>query len=271
MIRSSLKKLLGACAAVGLLLPLLGLRNTTVTPSQRLATIRAQQILAALHYLPLTWHPDAADPAVSPQQAWTAPPQGQWHWTAQPTLLHTLWARPGVATVMTHGALTHFQRVHDLPMTGTLTRATQTALTAAMHTHATSPTGYNYAIVDEYLGSSHLETFTLYHDGHVILTSPTNTGVAATPTPFGTYDVYLRYDRQDMSGTTPWGTYYNDPGVPFVNYIHGGVAVHGFPRAAYGFPQSLGCIELPIPVAAHVWKYLHYGTLVSVVPHLARD
>jgi hypothetical protein len=45
--------------------------------------------------------------------------------------------------------------------------------------------------------------------------------------------------------------------------------VHGFPRAAYGFPQSLGCVELPIPNAAIAWTYIHYGTPVTVALNVA--
>jgi hypothetical protein len=37
--------------------------------------------------------------------------------------------------------------------------------------------------------------------------------------------------------------------VYWINYFNGGDAVHGFVRASYGFPQSLGCVELPIPTA----------------------
>ena len=52
--------------------------------------------------------------------------------------------------------------------------------------------------------------------------------------------------------------------MPWINYFSGGSAVHGFPRASYGFPQSVGCLELPIPTAAKVFKLIDYGTLVNV-------
>ncbi len=44
------------------------------------------------------------------------------------------------------------------------------------------------------------------------------------------------------------------------------LAVHYFPRASYGFPQSLGCVELPLGPAAKAWPFLTYGTLVTVSP-----
>ncbi len=236
----------------------------TVRPSFPL--MRAQQLLARLKYLPLNWQPLATDHAhVTLADAWNAPPPGRWTWRKAPQALHSLWATPGIGTVMTRGALMTFQRVTGLAPTGTLTVATEKALDWAWLHRARDPHGYNYALVDEYLGSTHPETLTLWHNGKVVLETLCNTGVQQAQTPLGTYPVYLRYYSQTMSGTTPWGTYYSDAGVPYVNYINGGVAVHGFPRAAYGFPQSLGCIELPIPNAKVAWLYLHIGTLVTVV------
>ena len=40
--------------------------------------------------------------------------------------------------------------------------------------------------------------------------------------------------------------------------------MHGFIRASYGYPQSLGCVELPYAAAAVVFKYDNIGTLVTV-------
>jgi hypothetical protein len=88
--------------------------------------------------------------------------------------------------------------------------------------------------------------------------------VAGAPTPLGTYPVYERFTSTTMQGTNPDGSHYKDPGVPWVNYFSGGSAVHGFPRASYGFPQSVGCLELPIGTAKTVYGMINYGTLVTV-------
>ena len=56
--------------------------------------------------------------------------------------------------------------------------------------------------------------------------------------------IYERLTTTTMSGTNPDGSHYSDPGVKWVNYFSGGSAVHGFPRASYGSPQSVGCLEL---------------------------
>jgi hypothetical protein len=42
--------------------------------------------------------------------------------------------------------------------------------------------------------------------------------------------------------------------------------VHYFDRGSYGYPQSLGCVELPWNSAKFIWDYLTYGTLVTVAP-----
>jgi hypothetical protein len=68
-----------------------------------------------------------------------------------------------------------------------------------------------------------------------------------------------------MKGLNPDGTKYADP-VWYVSYFSSGEAVHYFPRGSYGFPQSLGCVELPWDSAAKAWPYLTYGSLVTVDP-----
>jgi lipoprotein-anchoring transpeptidase ErfK/SrfK len=77
--------------------------------------------------------------------------------------------------------------------------------------------------------------------------------------------VYLRYTVTTMSGTYPGGGTYSDPGIPWVSYFHGGDALHGFLRSQYGYPQSLGCVEMPFANAKHLWPYTPIGTLVSVL------
>ena len=75
--------------------------------------------------------------------------------------------------------------------------------------------------------------------------------------------MYLRYSFQIMRGTNPDGSTYADP-VSWVSYFRSGEAVHYFPRYSYGYPQSLGCVELPYAQAKYIWPYMTYGTLVTV-------
>jgi lipoprotein-anchoring transpeptidase ErfK/SrfK len=120
--------------------------------------------------------------------------------------------------------------------------------------------GYSYVLVRETVP----ETLFVWHNGKVVVTSPGNTGISQAPTETGTYPVFEHIPVGTMSGTNPNGSHYNDPGVRWISYFHGGDAIHAFYRASYGTPQSLGCVELPASAAETVWPYTPVGTLVTV-------
>ncbi len=120
--------------------------------------------------------------------------------------------------------------------------------------------GYSYVYVHRNVP----QKLTLWHNGNVVLTSPGNTGVPAAPTALGTFPVFEHIPVGTMSGTNPDGSHYNDPGIRWISYFHGGEALHAFTRASFGTPQSLGCVELPLETAAKVWPYTPIGTLVTV-------
>ncbi len=223
------------------------------------STLRLQQLLAELGYLPLNFTP-ASQPS-SPQQE--ADPQVgtfAWRWPNQPPSLTSLWS-PGVPNVITNGAVMSFEAQHGLPWNGAPTgTAFWTALLQAASTGAADPLPYGYVLVSKQLP----ETATVYQNGVVKYTTLANTGVPAAPTANGTFPVYARYTSTTMSGTNPNGTKYVDPGIPWVSYFNGGDALHGFVRASYGFPQSVGCVEMPPAHAAVVFPMTPIGTLVTV-------
>jgi hypothetical protein len=119
---------------------------------------------------------------------------------------------------------------------------------------------YGYVLVSENLP----QTATVYQNGAETYQTPVNTGVAAAPTAQGTWPVFEHLTTTTMSGTNPDGSKYVDPGIPWVSYFHGGDALHGFVRGSYGFPQSDGCVEMPIANAAVVFPQTPLGTLVTV-------
>ena len=133
------------------------------------------------------------------------------------------------------------------------------ALLAAAAEDQQNTHGYSYAIASERLP----ETLTIWHDGRKVFSSPANTGIPVSPTETGTFPVYEKLTFQIMQGTNPDGSHYADP-VSWVSYFNGGDAVHYFPRGSYGWPQSLGCVELPYTAAKDAYPYLPYGTLVTV-------
>jgi len=52
-----------------------------------------------------------------------------------------------------------------------------------------------------------------------------------------------------------------------VSYFNGGDALHGYIRASYGFPQSLGCVEMTYANAETMFPLTPIGTLVTVLPN----
>lgn len=234
----------------------------------RWSTTRLDQLLAQLGYLPLTWTPAAG--AVSPPGAADAagqraaafsPPAGIFTWHhGYPRELRTFW-RQGRPSLVLKGAVMAFESDHGLALDGIAGSAVWHALFKAVAAGRQNTHGYTYARATK----KSPETLTIWHNGHVVFRSLANTGIPVAPTSDGTAPVYLRYRFQIMKGTNPDGSKYADP-VQFVAYFRAGEAVHYFPRGSYGFPQSLGCVELPLGPAAKAWPYLTYGSLVTVSP-----
>ena len=239
------------------------------------SVLRLQQILAQLHYLPLTFTPapGVRSPTTLAGEVATlgSPLKGSfsWRWPSAPASLRAQW-QPGSPTVMVKGALMAFMAATESSFNGyvaddeTVTQLADgswKALLAAAAANRVDPGPYSYVHVSESLP----ETLNLWENGRTVLTTPANTGIAAAPTALGTYPIYVRYTFNFMSGFNPDGSYYHDP-VYWINYFNGGDAVHGFVRGSYGFPQSLGCVELPIPTAHVAFNHLAIGDLVTVAP-----
>jgi hypothetical protein len=80
------------------------------------STLRLQQMLAELDYLPLNF--TAAAPLTSPTQEGTAQAGTfTWRWADQPTSLTSLWT-PGTYNVITKGAVMNFESQHGLKVDG---------------------------------------------------------------------------------------------------------------------------------------------------------
>ncbi len=188
-----------------------------------------------------------------------------WRYDDLAPSVQALW-QPGVDNTMTKGAIVQFERVHGLedgsypPYATTLTAALWQDLVTSAMAGATDPHPYTVAEVSE----AQPERLTLWSDGADELTTLVNTGVPGGATPTGAFFVYLRYVSHTMHGYTVTGKPYVYPNVPDVNYFSGNFAIHGFPRAAYGFPQSQGCVEVPLAEAPLIYRDLDYGSLVVI-------
>jgi hypothetical protein len=166
----------------------------------------------------------------------------------------------GTIDATTTGALEVFEGNHGMAVGTTITKQLWVELIAGETLAHRDPNPYTWVTVTKTLPET-LEV----HEGHKIaLSSPTNTGVPGADTTSGIFPIYVRYVATTMIGTNVDGSHYDDPGVPWVNYFNGGDAVHGYIRPGYGYPQSNGCVELPIATAQKVYGMLQVGDLVIV-------
>jgi hypothetical protein len=237
--------------------------------------LRLDQLLSQLGYIPVTWTPaeSSADIPATDASAQLAaaydPPAGSFSFNSgYPHALTSMWSA-GTGNEIIDGAVRTFEYDQNLTMDGEVGRQVWSHLLTAIARNERNQHGYTYVWVTQ----AGTETLDLYHNGHLSITSPVNTGIAASNTVDGTFPVYLRYTVTQMQGNNPDGTPYNDT-VYWVSYFNGGDAVHAFPRASYGWYQSLGCVELPYNgsgpgVAENVWNLITYGTLVTVTGPVA--
>jgi peptidoglycan hydrolase-like protein with peptidoglycan-binding domain len=227
-------------------------------------TLRLQQLLAVLGYLPLRFHYDGTGPGPNTANELAAaikPPAGKfsWRYSNTPSALVNMWS-PGTFGTMTKGAIMMFEDQHGMTADGVPGPQVWNALITAAVEGKNNTFGYTFVQVSE--GSP--ETESTWHSGKTVVSGAVNTGIPEAPTAQGVYAVFEHALSVTMSGTNPDGSHYSDPGVPYVSYFNGGDALHGFLRASYGFAQSLGCVEMPYSEASAVYPYTPIGTLVDI-------
>jgi len=183
-----------------------------------------------------------------------------WRFPNTPPSLVALWSA-GHPNAITTAAIIRFEVAHGLTADGDAGPAVWSLLLRAVAERQMNKAPYAYV----YVTTSLPETVNLWVDGKVIFQTLCNTGIAAAPTAVGTWPVYARYVTTTMSGKNPNGTKYADPGIPWVSYFHGSDALHGFLRYSYGYPQSLGCVEMPYAAAGTVYPWTPIGTLVTIL------
>jgi peptidoglycan hydrolase-like protein with peptidoglycan-binding domain len=260
----------GAAASAGTLNKASSVTFTTGSYS----TLGLQQILTQLGYLPFTWTPaatganTATSAPVSLNEAVStayAPPAGTFTFKpGYPSQLTSQW-KVGEDNILDQGAIRAFENNQGLTMDGVAGPEVWADLLTAAGKNQVNPSGYSYALASQ---ASPNESLKVWHNGKLILNTPANTGIAGADTADGTFPVYERLQFQIMKGTNPDGSKYADP-VYWISYFNGGDAVHYFDRPAYGYYQSLGCVELQWSPAKFIWPYLTYGTLVTVTGPVA--
>ena len=246
-----------------------GLRSTTgrtLAQAQTISfvvdssTLRLQQLLAQLGYLPVTFAPSG--PAPAPKEL-AQPQPGSFTWRFSDSLsgLEDHWGA-GDFGVLTQGAIMTFQDQHHLTVDGVPGPRLWTALLQASGAGQPDSAPYDYVFVDK----DAPEHLTLWVNGvDKFPDVAVNTGLHGADTPDGTYPVFEHVTASEMKGTNPDGTTYDDPNVPWASYFYQGDALHGFVRPTYGSAQSNGCVEMSISDAGTLWPYTPIGTLVTVV------
>ena len=221
-----------------------------------------QEALARLNYLPYTLHGfvGASDTgpmtrAQAAKRAFDLP-----HGILKANVPDAPPLTMGTLDAATTGAMEVFEGDHNLPISTAITPTFWTNLMAAETLAKRNANPYTWVTVTESLP----ETLEVHKGTKIALSTPANTGVPGADTQQGIFPIYVRYVATTMIGTNVDGSHYDDPGVPWVNYFNGGDAVHGYPRPGYGYPQSNGCVELPIPTAETVYGMLQVGDLVIV-------
>jgi peptidoglycan hydrolase-like protein with peptidoglycan-binding domain len=223
-------------------------------------TLRLQELLAELDYLPLSFTPSGA--ASAPRNS-AMPELGNfaWRWPNLPANLTSLWTQ-GEEDVITKAAVMTFENQNGLTVDGLAGSSVWSTLLADAAANKVDTAPYSYVLVSKVLP----ENLTLYNNGTPQYTNiPVNTGAPGADTTDGTYPVFEHVTSSVMKGTNPDGTTYDDPDVPWASYFNGGDALHGFVRAQYGFPQSNGCVEMTVANAGMLWPLTPIGTLVTVV------
>ena len=221
-------------------------------------TLRLQQLLAQLNYLPVGFTPTG----VAPSKADLAQDQTgafSWRWPSLPTELTSQWTQ-GTMNQITKAAIENFENQNSIGVDGEAGPTVWTALLNDVINNKVSATPYVYVLVNKTVPQS----LTLWNNGAVQYTVPVNSGAPGADTTDGTYAVFEHVRYSDMKGTNVDGSTYDDPNVPYASYFNGGDALHGFVRASYGTPQSNGCVEMSYANAALVWPLTPIGTLVTV-------
>lgn len=110
------------------------------------------------------------------------------------------------------------------------------------------------------------QTLTAYEDDLPVFHAPVATGRDGFNTPTGSYAIYDKLTMQDMFGSMGGESWYV-PSIPWVQYVVGGVALHGtwwHDQWGTGVRMSHGCINLNIDDAQWLYEWADVGTPVNI-------
>jgi len=139
-----------------------------------------------------------------------------------------------------------------------------TTATAAPQPAAAAPApavSYGNRWIDVNLTTQRL---TAYENNTAVYNALISSGAYPYLTVTGQFQIYLRYQAQDMNGYRLGYDYYL-PNVPYVQYFYRDFALHGtYWHNNFGTPMSHGCVNLSTPDAQWIYGWSTYGTVVNV-------
>ncbi|MDR3559370.1 MAG: L,D-transpeptidase family protein [Candidatus Pacebacteria bacterium] len=108
------------------------------------------------------------------------------------------------------------------------------------------------------------ETLTLFQYQKPVFATYVSTGLAASPTMRGTFQIWEKLLKARMHGGPPFATHvYDLANVPWTMYYHGSFAVHGtYWHDNFGRPQSAGCTNITQGDAKYIYSKVGVGTVV---------
>lgn len=235
------------------------LRSSTTASfrTEPVSPTRVRQLLAELGYLPLSFHVTGR-PHTGNATAIAETGTFSWRWSSARAVLGGFWTA-GPLDRLTRAAVMDFQRQHSLIADGVAGPQTASALVTDALAHRSNRHTYNYV----HVSTASPESLTLYLNGSVKAHVAVSTGLTGATTYVGLFAVYSHVYYTRMRGTDVFGKKYDDD-IYWASYFNGGEALHAYPRASYGFPQSNGCVEIAPSKAKAIWPFTPVGTPVSV-------
>jgi LysM repeat protein len=108
------------------------------------------------------------------------------------------------------------------------------------------------------------QSLTAYENNTAVYHATISSGRYPYLTVTGQFQIYLRYQAQDMNGYRLGYDYYL-PNVPYVQYFYRDFALHGtYWHNNFGTPMSHGCVNLTTADAQWIFNWSAYGTVVNV-------
>ena len=143
----------------------------------------------------------------------------------------------------TRDAVVAFQKLHELPRTGSVDARFWRVLSASSTPRARYPG-------DHIEVSKPLQVLFVVRGGRVILVSHVSTGATGN-TPVGRWQVYSK-----VAGWLPDGMFDS-------SFFLRGFAIHGYPTVPF-YPASHGCVRVPVWVAPRIYTYDPPGSTIYI-------